>query len=186
MNRYSDRIIEHLNSSREESSEIGDTFHSSIYKKCRSKTERNILSLTLNTDGGKIFSSSKSTLWPIQLVQNYLPPNIRFLRENVLLVGIYCGKTKPKSSAILIPLIEEMETLQVIGFSIFHDRQLISFVPRILFCSCDIPARIDLQHVKMFNAYYGCPCCEQKGVSVKNIKTKKSYVRFLKETECSN
>lgn len=185
LDRHASRIVEHLCSSKEESNQICDTFHSNIYKKCLSKTDRNILSLTLNTDGAKIFSSSKSTLWPIQLVQNYLPPNIRFLRENILLVGIYCGKTKPQMSAILIPLIEEMETLQVTGFSIWHNSQLLSLIPRILFCACDIPARVDLQYVKMFNGYYGCPCCEQKGVCVKNIKTKKSYVRFLKETEIS-
>lgn len=182
---YLNEILANSNSNNYDSHEINDICQSKMYRKCQSVTKEKVLSLTLNTDGAKIFNSSKSSLWPIQLVQNYLPPNIRFRRENILLVGLFCGKEKPNLPDILLPLAEEMQTLQKNGVSVWHNDDLLSFAVRILFCSCDSPARASLQNVKSHGGFFGCPCCEQRGTSVKNLKTGQSYVRFLKQSEPS-
>lgn len=47
------------------------------------------MTFLLNTDGASLCKSSKLTLWPVYLVINELPINIRFSPENVILAGIY-------------------------------------------------------------------------------------------------
>ena len=37
------------------------------------------ISFTLNTDGAQLFSSSTVSLWPIWLVINELPPQVRYI-----------------------------------------------------------------------------------------------------------
>lgn len=52
------------------------------------------LSLTLNTDGAKMFENNPNSVWPVQIQQNYLPPNLRFLTENIIVVVLYYGPSK--------------------------------------------------------------------------------------------
>lgn len=176
-------IYNHLNQNVQIDDEIRDYFSGDVYRSEKIKSGKNtILPLTINLDGAKIFSSSTSTLWPIQLVQNYLPPKIRFLTKNILLVGLYCGKKKPHISTIMLPLASELNFIQKKGIAIWHIDKLLNFSPAIMYCSCDIPARAEVQNMKP-SGYFSCPCCEQKGMLVNNPKTKKSYVRLLKMQE---
>lgn len=131
-----------------------------------------------------VFKSSKKSLWPIQVTLGLLPPNKRFLHENVLIVGLYVGD-KPDISKIIIPFAEEMQNLQEKGIHLFHNNQLIQFLPKVLFCSSDIPARAEIQNCTHPSGYYGCPCCLQRGESIKNPKTSQKYVRFVKGSQPS-
>jgi hypothetical protein len=45
--------------------------------------------LMLNTDGIQLFEISKVSLWPILLVLNKLPMDIRFNIDNVIIAGKY-------------------------------------------------------------------------------------------------
>lgn len=179
------KIMDFLNQDRNEDV-ICDMFDASIYKKAKQKCDSILLPLVLNTDGAKIFTSSPSSLWPIQLVQSYLPPNIRFLSENILVVGLYCGNEKPDVAEIMLPLAEEMDLLRKNGLHVWHNNELLSFLPAIMYCACDLPARAETLNSKYSSGFYGCPSCLHKGVSVKNEKTGKSYVRYLKEEEASS
>lgn len=182
LKRHLAHILEQSNQERNED-DICDVFDGNIYKTTQLESpEKVLLPLTLNVDGAKIFSSSKSSLWPIQLLQNYLPPNIRFLSKNILLVGLYCGKIKPDISSIMVPLALEMNLFEKRDISIFYCNKLIRFLPKIMFCSCDIPARGEVQRCKI-SGYYSCFCCEQKGEAITNPKSGKSYVRFIREQE---
>lgn len=178
------KILNHFNETRSED-DICDVIDSKIFKEAKMKNPGNvILPLTLNIDGAKIFTSSKSSLWPIQLLQNYLPPNMRFQSKNVLLAGLYCGKNKPNVSTIMAPLAIEMnEPKQCI--SIWYDMEIMHFLPMIIYCACDIPARGEVQNCKI-SGYYSCPNCEQKGELIRNSKKGTSYVRFVKEQEKSS
>lgn len=182
LRKYAGIIFEFLSQERN-GDVLFDVFDGNIYIEEKAKcSEYILLPLTLNLDGGKIFSSSKSTLWPIQLVQNYLPPNMRFDHKHIILAGLYCGKTKPDISTIMVPLALEMNSIDKKGISIWHQNKLSHFKPAILFCACDLPARCDVQAVK-HSGYYSCPVCKQRGEAVKNNSNGKSYVRFLKTTE---
>lgn len=172
-------IIKHVTQERQHD-EFRDVFDSNIYKKIFEKCKDVILlPFTINLDGAKIFNSSKSSLWPIQLVQHCLPANMRFLRENILIAGLYCGPQKPDIPVIMSILAEEIQTLQQNGIYLWHKSELLHFSPTILFCSCDSPARAEVQNCKP-SGFFSCPCCLQEGQSIKNIETGKSYIRFLK------
>ena len=44
-------------------------------------SSRSNISFTLNTDGAQLFSSSTVSLWPIWLVINELPPQVRYINS---------------------------------------------------------------------------------------------------------
>lgn len=126
LNKYLDLILQHIGKERNEQV-ISDVFDSKIFKDARAKSgDQILLPLSINLDGAKIFNSSKSTLWPISIVQHYLPANIRFLRENILTVGLFCGQTKPNVSVILASFAEEMRVLRKNGIFIMHDKQVLN------------------------------------------------------------
>lgn len=161
--------------------ELRDIHDSTIYMQMSAKAEDQIiLPLTISLDGAQIFRSSKTTLWPIQATMAFLPPNVRFLKENILIVGLYCGDSKPDISTIIIPFAEEMQMLQRKGIFTWNKQKLLHFVPKVMFCSSDMPARAEIQNCKP-SGYFGCPCCQKKGEAVKNPKTGRSYVRFLRD-----
>lgn len=94
-----DNIIQYLD--RQRSDKFTDVYDGEIFKKVSAKyPQQRVLSLTLNIDGGLVADKSKRSLWPIQLYQNYLHPNIRFLPENILVVGVYYGLGKPDPFSI--------------------------------------------------------------------------------------
>jgi hypothetical protein len=57
-------------------SEYGDLFK-----------EQEAFSFTINTDGCSFTNKSKLTLWPVYLVINELPLDIRFSIDNVIIAG---------------------------------------------------------------------------------------------------
>lgn len=68
LNKQLDIIVDYL-----------DHIHGgNLYRKLKEKHNEKLLSLTLNVVSANIFRSNKSSLWILQLVQNYLPPDIRF------------------------------------------------------------------------------------------------------------
>lgn len=184
LDRYLDIIVQSSENRQQTDSVISDISDSNVYKNIQAKAESKILlPFTMCTDGIKIFASSKSTLWPIQLTQGYLPPNIRYLKDNILLVGLYCGQEKPNMSIIMLPLAKELGSLKQKGIFMYRQNNIIEFSPTLMFCASDLPARAEIQNCKTFAGFYGCPCCKQEGVSVRNPKTGRSYVRYLKRTE---
>lgn len=145
---HSNHIIDYVK--RERSSwPICDIYESNIYKKTvECNVGQTILPYTISVDGAKIFNSSKSSLWPIQLTQGYLPPSIRFRRENMLIVGLFCGDAKPDMSTIMLPFAKEMRTLQQNGIFFWHEKELFNLLPVVIFCCCDLPAVAEVQNCK--------------------------------------
>lgn len=181
LDTHFEQIWNHINKKRIDG-EICDSMDGALYKKITAKLENEIaLPLSVNVDGAKIFASSKSSLWPIQIIQHYLPESIRYLRENILIVGLFCGPEKPDVSVIMEPFAKEMSNLKK-GIFKWHENRLLKFLPILMFCVCDIPARAQMQNCKQ-SGYYGCMCCVQPGEPVKNPNTGKSFVRFLKVQE---
>lgn len=184
LRKYTKIICEFMNKRDLNDHEICDFYDGKIYKKIREQfCEDTILPFNLNIDGGKIFTSSKTSLWPIQLVQLYLPPEIRYLSQHILVVGLYCAPEKPDLAAIIQPFAEEMKNISN-GIHIYFENKVLHFVPAIMFCTCDLPARAEIQNRK-HSGYNSCHCCEHPGESLKNGLTKKSYVRYLQQSEKS-
>lgn len=154
-----------------------------------SKSDVNILSLTLNLDGANKFKSNVYSVWPLQMIQNYLPPTIRFLPDNIITCGMYYNKKKPNCFQYLLPLVNELDTLSDAHISIELSNDVYVFKPVVTHCSVDLPAKSMLQESKQFGGYDGCTYCDIVGelVAVEtktNKKPKGSKTKlFVRYTE---
>lgn len=183
LHKHLDTILPFLQKDRVEGM-IGDLYDGKIYQKIKSENpDVTILSLTFNLDGASVSKSSNASIWPILLYQNYLPPSMRFMKENVLLAGVICtGKIKLDLSKLILPFIVEMNQLFNDQISLIRNGQIHHFLPLVMFCLCDLPARSDVQQIKYVSGYYACPVCIQKGTLVRG-KGNSSYVRYIKTKE---
>lgn len=145
-------------------------------------SNRKILSYTLNIDGGVIAEKSSRSIWPVQLYQNYLRPAVRFLPENIFVVGLYYGEKKPNVYDLLYPLLRDLHQLYETGIKFAINEIQFDFLPLLLYCSCDLPARAHIQVFKNPTGYYACPVCLHPGLPNKEDIIR---VRYIKEREVS-
>lgn len=144
----------------------------------------NILSLCLNIDGANKFKSNTVSLWPIQLLQNYLPPEIRFQTRNIIVAGLYYGKVKLNCRNFLLPLVEEFNHLKKNPIKLNIESNDYTFKPIISHCAVDLPAKSMMQEIKQFGGYCSCTYCKIPGEQVliqKNPKQKKSKTNQAKD-----
>ena len=73
------------------------------------------LSLTCNTDGVPVFSSSNVSLWPVYFTINELP--LRMRNTHMLLSALWLGSVKPRIDTLFSPILQELEKLSSEGFS---------------------------------------------------------------------
>lgn len=120
-----------------------------------------LITLTCNTDGVPVFSSSNATLWPIYFVINELPLRLRSVY--MMLNALWLGQSKPRMDTFFTPIVKALQSLYDEGFSwSFRGKSYITKVIMCL-CSCDSVARPLLQNVKQFNGQYGCGYCLHPG-----------------------
>lgn len=137
------------------------------------ESDVNILSLSLNIDGANKFKSNVLSVWPIQLIQNYLPPRIRFLPEHIIVAGLYYNNVKPDCQKYLLPLVSELAKLKENNIKTTIEDQDFIFKPVVTQAVVDLPAKSILQETKQFGSYHGCTYCENPGELVELKKTKK-------------
>lgn len=94
-------------------------------------------SLTFNTDGVSIHGSSRCSLWPVMLVCNFLPPQLRFKEKNIIVAGLYYGSEKPYFLKYLEPMVEEFQWLSIVGITVNSER----FKFLVTHASLDLPAK---------------------------------------------
>lgn len=130
----------------------------------------NILSLCLNTDGANKFKSNVCSVWPIQLVQNYLPPYIRFKPKNIIVCGLHYTAADETEDDIkldfkdfLLPLITELDQLKVNNIKMNIQSADYTFKPVVTHCTVDLPAKSKLQMIKQFGGYFACTYCKIPG-----------------------
>lgn len=145
----------------------------------------NVLSLCLNIDGANKFKSNTVSLWPIQLTQNYLPPEIRFQTHNIIVAGLYYGKVKLNCRDYLLPLVRELNYLKKSEIQLKIEDDNYTFKPIITHCAVDLPAKSMLQEIKRFGGYSSCSYCKIPGelVLIQPKKSKKMLAKNSKEIE---
>lgn len=169
------KVIEYLTRERE-TGVITDIDDSIAYKNIKSKYPHStVLSFTLNIDGANFHRSSKHSLWPTQLYQNYLPPSERYKTENILIVSLYYGTKKPNPFHLVSLLAQELENCEI---SIYNGNSIEQFIPSIVIASCDLPARAMLQSFKGPVGRSACPVCYHKGEPIANLK-KSTTIRYV-------
>lgn len=158
-------IIRFRDENENELQYIQDIHDGSICKQIDSEFANSFnLSVLVNTDGAQMFKSTKNSLWPIQLIQNFLPPRLRYICENIIVVGLYFGSKKPDESQIFAPLVEEIKDIHKAGgFRIATLRTDLIFLPFITHCTCDLPAKAMCQGIMQFNGKNACGYCHHPG-----------------------
>lgn len=88
-----DSILAYEQKMHENSDKIRDVHDGIIYQRAKAKYPNSIiLPLVGNTDGARIFNSTNKSIWPIQFYQCFLPPNVRYIPENIIVTAICEGK----------------------------------------------------------------------------------------------
>lgn len=159
-----------------------DMYDGFLYREASQKMGTTVhwISFLWNIDGFSIFKSSTYQIWPFFLSIIELPPHLRFLKENMLLGGLWFGKTKPDPNLFLKPFYDELRKLEK-GFDVFIPSlgQTVLFKVALLCGTCDAPARAMIMRHKLFNGTYGCPKCLSRGE--KSVRTGKVFVYPFEE-----
>lgn len=133
----------------------------------------NILSLCLNVDGANKFNSNLVSIWPIQFLQNFLPPKIRFLPKNIIVSGLLYTEGSFDFREYFLPLINELNSLKENKIVVPIGEDEYTFKPVVTHCAVDLPAKSKLQETKQFGGYNACTYCHIPGEQV-TINTKAS------------
>lgn len=145
--------------------------HISVNGKHLSKTyfsDPRDVALGLSTDGFAVFKKRKQTAWPLLVFLYNLPPDQRFLIQNILSLGIIPGPNKPKDfDSFLWPFAQEMLRLAC-GEKAFDGCTLKAFILRafLIIIFGDIPAISALMRMKGHNGLSPCRMCEIVAVPV--------------------
>ncbi len=108
-----------------------------------------------------------STLWPVYFCINELPPKLRMKKENLILAGLWFGRSKPEMLTFLEPFITKLKeheggiTIEKGKFGTFVSKAIL------LIATYDKPAKSAVQNFTQFNGMYGCGRCLQPGKTVK-------------------
>lgn len=157
--------------------------HQQVQDKYKNAT---ILPLTINTDGAVVHKCSKKSLWAIQIYLNCLPPVLRYIPKNILVVGFYFGEKKPNMHDFFLPLFQELESIYKEGsLCVQNNGEKYNFIPFILQCCCDLPAKAEVQSMISHNGYYSCGYCYHPGKSIKSKPNSKSFVRYVHQEKPS-
>ena len=110
------------------------------------------LTLFMNTDGATPFHSSKKVFWPFWVMIDNLPTVRRTSLQNMMLLALWKGNTKPNFS-VIGPIIKQ--ELQDVSTGIFCTKLGKHFDVELKDFICDMIAKAPLLNVVQFNGYYG-------------------------------
>ena len=95
---------------------LKDVSDGSIYKQFQSQFTaeqfKRVYSFTLNTDGVSLCEKSKLSIWPVYLALNEIEIYKRFDYENILVVGLFCGHSKPDMKVFINDLYANLSELE--------------------------------------------------------------------------
>ncbi|KAJ2927450.1 hypothetical protein H1R20_g9645, partial [Candolleomyces eurysporus] len=134
------------------------------------------IALGLATDGFAPFCNCKQTCRPILVYNLNLPPDERFLMENLICVGVVPGPKKPKDfNSFLYPFVSESLEL-ALGVDAYHSLRQCMFLLRtyLLFGGGDMPAVAMMMLMKRHNGI--SPCCMCKIVAICHQGSNTYYV----------
>lgn len=166
---------------------IGDVHDAIQFRRTQAKYENHIktLSLTVNTDGAKVYSTVfNKSVWPVHLQQNYLLPKNRLRTCNIMLVALYFGEKYPDIHQLFYPMLKELRDIQDDGgICIERNGKKQVFMPVITSCCCDLPAKVKVQCSISHAGYNACGYCMHPGILIKpkeeeSVSKQKAYVRY--------
>lgn len=159
-----------------------DVWSGNIYKELRKKgkfADDREIGFACGFDGTKAFKARRGRfVWPIILTCMNLPPEIRFKRKNVLVVGFIPGPNQPRDvDSFLSPLVDEMGKLSTDGIANVWDaasaagdkhprgkRHEFTLRAHLCLVTTDMPARTKALRMMGFHSISYCEYCQIKGL----------------------
>ncbi|XP_028982530.1 uncharacterized protein LOC107046648 [Diachasma alloeum] len=135
---------------------IKDIFDGQAYIRLQ---QENIISssdftYSFNTDGFNVHRSSGASAWPIFIIINEVPPNLR--QKYMFLAELWYDKDEPNMNSYLKPFVEEANHLSSKGIRWKPDRSsdvTSKFIPTC--CVVDSKCRCKLLGMAQYSGYYG-------------------------------
>ena len=129
------------------------------------------IALRLSTDGFGPFKHCTKTAWPIILFNYNLPPKERFLKRNIISIGVIPEPKRPCNfNSFLWPLVQELLQLKI-GVSAFNAITKVIFLLHVylIIIFGDIPAVSMIMRMKGHNVISPCCMCTIKGVCISSL-----------------
>ena len=124
----------------------------------------NEIGVILNTDGISPFKSSCVTIWPVIIALFDLPPTVRMNKDNMIIVALWVGKSKPTMCVLLEPVKSLFHKLSTEGIDIETSGRINNVKFHVLFGIFDLVAKAPILNMMQFNGANGCPTCLHPGV----------------------
>lgn len=129
------------------------------------------IGLIASFDGGRLFKRNHVDVWPIWAVNLNLPPSQRYAQDELLLLGLYVGSSKPPMNAFLRHLVNhdlctKCDDIRVTD----HTGQRHHCRVRLLCVTADLPARVQFRrfisevfHGALIFCLSHLGCCDEHG-----------------------
>lgn len=132
------------------------------YQKLINKNS-NQISLIIHSDGAPIVKSSKKSIWPCVASIAELPPPVRELQSNIIVLALWLSKKKPNVNVFLEETVNDVNLLIQNGTTIFIGNEEYKIQLRTQFFISDLPAKALFCYTTYFNGYSACTYCCSKG-----------------------
>jgi hypothetical protein len=139
------------------------------------------IALGLSTDGFGPFKRRTKAAWPVILFNYNLPPEERFLKRNIISLGVIPNKPGDMDS-FLWPPVQELLQLEI-GVSAFDaiTKSVFLLHAYLIVVFGDIPAISMIMRMKGHNAISPCHMCTIKGVRIPSSRVTTHYVPLCRD-----
>ena len=142
-------------------SDANDIVRADVYQSTLSLDQEFFVSLMIHTDGIPLYKSKNCNAWPMLGAVLELPPFSRTRADNILLLGIWIGKTKPNFDVVFKSLSKQFFLLKNEGIQINAKEKIKVLFPTLMGDMLALSAMV--QFVEP-HAFYACMFCNTKGI----------------------
>ncbi|KAL7289569.1 hypothetical protein TKK_0016538 [Trichogramma kaykai] len=131
-----------------------------FYHSLSDSEEKNYVTAVFNTDGASKFKCSQQSAWPLYLMINELPKQIRM--KHLVVCGLFFGPKKPDMTIFIDKFVTLVNNITISCTLKNEERSLKLYI---LTCCVDAVARAPIQGLKQFNGTFGCNWSLHPGVT---------------------
>lgn len=141
---------------------INDVYDGKKYtefvKSLPNEDKGNYVTAVFNTDGAPKFKCSQYSIWPLYLMINELPKEIR--TSKLVVCGLMFTNKKPNMTVFLDKFVDLVNNFRV-PITIKNEQRTLKLY--VLTCCVDAVARAPAQGLVQYNGRYGCNWCLHPG-----------------------
>lgn len=134
------------------------------------------VTFNFNCDGAPTFQSSTCSIYPVQIMINELPIEVR--TKEMIVCALWFGKSKPDMNALMEGFITTMHDLTNSGVECNIEGEARLIKPYAICCCVDTVARASMQGVCGHTGHFSCPWCLHPGQYIRNPSSKGGCVKF--------